>query len=165
MENLISGILNYSSIQIETTNDKTTDVYDIIQDIRELMFIPSNIRLNVVTKLPVINVDRTRLQQVFQNLIGNAIRYCDKDKGHIEISYIDRGDFHEFAIRDNGIGIEEKYYSKIFNIFQSLTDHDDSTGIGLSIVKKIVDMYQGKIWVESIPKKGSTFYFSLKKTK
>ncbi|WP_405327887.1 PAS domain S-box protein [Leeuwenhoekiella sp. LLG6367-2.1] len=165
MENLISGILNYSSIQIETTNDKTTDVYDIIQDIRELMFIPSNVSLNVVTKLPVINVDRTRLQQVFQNLIGNAIRYCDKDKGRIEISYIDRGDFHEFAIRDNGIGIEEKYHAKIFNIFQSLTDHDDSTGIGLSIVKKIVDMYQGKIWVESIPKKGSTFYFSLKKTK
>ncbi|MFI8378156.1 PAS domain S-box protein [Leeuwenhoekiella sp. NPDC079379] len=164
MENLISGILNYSSIQIESIKDENTDVNAIIRDIQELIFVPEHIKIVTTANLPTINVDRTRLQQVFQNLIGNAIRYSDKEEGVIEILYQEDSEFYIFAVKDNGIGIEEKYHDKIFNIFQSLTDHKESTGIGLSIVKKIVNLYNGRIWVESTPKLGSTFYFSLKKS-
>ncbi|WP_028375668.1 PAS domain-containing sensor histidine kinase [Leeuwenhoekiella sp. MAR_2009_132] len=164
MENLISGILNYSSIQIENIKDEDTDVNVIIKDIQELIFVPDHINIITATNLPTINVDRTRLQQVFQNLIGNAIRYSDKEEGIIEIGYQEDAEYYIFSVKDNGIGIEEKYHEKIFNIFQSLTDHKESTGIGLSIVKKIVNLYQGRIWVESTPTVGSTFYFSLKKS-
>lgn len=163
MESLISGILNYSSIQIENIHDEPTAVDAVINDIRDLIFIPDHIELITATDLPVIQVDKTRLQQVLQNLIGNAIRYCDKEKGFVKIHYTEEKDRHVFAVEDNGIGIEPAYHDKIFNIFQSLTDHKESTGIGLSIVKKIVNLYEGDIWLESTPGAGSTFYFSLKK--
>ena len=163
MENLISGILNYSSIHIDNIHDEPTDINEIIADIKELIYVPDHIQLISAQNLPVIKVDRTRLQQVFQNLIGNAIRYCDKEKGLVEIQYYEEEMYYVFAVKDNGIGIEKDYHDKIFNIFQVLTNHKESTGIGLSIVKKIVNLYQGTIWVESTPGLGSTFYFSLKK--
>ena len=81
----------------------------------------------------------------------------------MEIRYIEEAHRHVFAVEDNGMGIEPAYHNKIFKIFQSLTDHEDSTGIGLSIVKKIIDLYHGDIWLESTPGDGTTFYFSLKK--
>lgn len=163
MESLISGILNYSSIQLESIHDEATDVNEVLSDIKDLIFIPEHIELITANELPVIQVDKTRLQQVLQNLIGNAIRYCDKEKGYVKIHYTEEKERHIFAVEDNGIGIEKAYHHKIFNIFQSLTDHKESTGIGLSIVKKIVNLYEGDIWLESTPGLGSTFYFSLKK--
>ena len=72
-------------------------------------------------------------------------------------------EFHRFSISDNGIGIDEKYHDKIFNVFQSLTKDSKSSGIGLSIVKKIINLYGGDIWLESKPKIGSTFYFTIKR--
>ncbi|MFT5231455.1 MAG: signal transduction histidine kinase, partial [Candidatus Azotimanducaceae bacterium] len=102
-------------------------------------------------------------QQLFQNLISNALRYTDKKEGRIEISCKDLGDFHEFYVRDNGIGIAAEYHEKIFKIFQSLHQNIESTGVGLSIVKKIVESYRGKIWLDSTPGIGTTFYFILRK--
>jgi len=114
--------------------------------------------------LPIIKGDKTKFQQLFQNLVSNAIKFCDKEKGFVEINYVDNNTFHQFAIRDNGIGIEKKYHDKIFQIFHSLNKREDSTGIGLSIVKKIIDLHEGDLWLESEPKVGTTFYFTIRKS-
>jgi signal transduction histidine kinase len=107
--------------------------------------------------------DTTKFQQLFQNLLSNAIKFCDKEVGFIEIDYKDKNTFHQFSVKDNGIGIEKKYHNKIFQIFHSLDTREDSTGVGLSIVRKIIELYEGNIWLESEPNKGSTFYFTIKK--
>ena len=96
-------------------------------------------------------------------MISNAIKFNDKEKGIITIDYEEKKTYHQFAVSDNGIGIEKKYFDKIFKIFHSLKQSKDSSGIGLSIVKKIIDLYQGEIWIESEPNEGTTFYFTLKK--
>ena len=106
---------------------------------------------------------KTKLQQLFQNLISNAVKFIDKDKGLIQIDFKEEKDHFEFSIKDNGMGIEKKFFDKIFKIFHSLNKNKESTGIGLSIVKKIVDLHEGKIWLESELEKGTTFYFTLKK--
>ena len=98
-----------------------------------------------------------------QNLISNAIKYNDKEIGYVKIDVKEHPSYYEFSIKDNGIGIEEKHFNKIFKIFQALKKAKDSTGIGLSIVKKIVDMYGGEVWLESELNKGTTFYFTMKK--
>lgn len=121
------------------------------------------ISININPKLPVVQGDKTKLEQIFQNLISNAIKFCDKEKGFIDIDFKELDDFFQFSVKDNGMGIEEKYHEKIFKIFNYLNKSQDSSGIGLSIVKKIVDLHRGKIWLESTPGKGSTFYFTIKK--
>ena len=97
--------------------------------------------------------------------MNNAIKYNDKEKGEIRISCAQNGDFWEFAIADNGPGIPEKYHTKIFQIFQTLDNSNESTGVGLSIVKKIVELYGGKIWLDSKEGTGTTFHFTLKNKK
>jgi signal transduction histidine kinase len=111
--------------------------------------------------------ERLRLKQVFQNLLSNAIKYTDKPKGQIKIGCTEENGFWKFGVADNGCGINEKYFEKIFEIFQTLTSRDktESTGIGLTIVKKIVELYGGKVWVESKVNEGSTFFFTLPKAK
>ena len=113
--------------------------------------------------MPFIKGDKTKLQQVFLNLITNAIKFSDKSKGFIEIDFSAKENHYEFSVKDNGIGSDKKYHDKIFKIFHTLNRSKDSTGIGLSIVKKIVGLHGGDIWLESELKKGTTFYFTLKK--
>jgi signal transduction histidine kinase len=97
--------------------------------------------------------------------MSNSIKFMDKPEGFININCQDTGDFWEFSVSDNGAGIDEKYFNKIFMIFQTLQPRDkfESTGVGLSIVKKIIETNGGKIWVESEVGKGTTFYFTLPK--
>ena len=127
------------------------------------MHIPEHIKIEVKKPLPNVIGDSTMLQQVFQNLIGNAIRYNDKEHGIIEIDYSDKNSFYQFSVKDNGMGIDKKYHDKIFKIFHSLNKSKESTGIGLSIVKKIIDTHNGKIWLDSSLGKSTTFYFTIKK--
>ena len=100
---------------------------------------------------------------MFQNLISNAIIHNDKPEGFVNISYNNNKTHHKFSIEDNGIGIEKKYFDKIFEMFQSLHVSKESTGVGLSIVKKIINLYNGDIWIESELDKGTTFHFTIKK--
>jgi signal transduction histidine kinase len=121
--------------------------------------------VTVETELPTVMAELVRMEQVFQNLVGNAIKYNDKPEGSVRIGHRDNGDEWEFYIADNGPGIEEKHFAKVFQIFQTLRPRDEveSTGVGLAIVKRIIELYGGKIWVESVVGEGSTFIFTLPK--
>jgi len=165
MHNLIEGILQYSRVGRISEEKVEVDLNDVVSGAIDLIPPPDNIRIEVVDKLPKIVFEKTRIMQVFQNLISNAIKYMDKAKGEITIGCNENNRHYKFYVTDNGPGIDEKYFDKIFQIFQTLNARDnfESTGVGLSLVKKIVEMYGGKIWVESKLQEGSTFYFSLPK--
>jgi len=164
MDQLIIGILKYSSIGIEKQNISVIDLTTLILEIQNTLYWPEHIELKFLNKMPVIRADKIQMQQLFQNLMGNAIEYIDKPKGLIRIGLEDLGCFWKFSVSDNGLGIKKAYYHKIFEIFQSVGNHSNARGIGLSIVKKIVQIYSGKVWVESEIGKGTTFYFTIKKT-
>nr|WP_321413567.1 ATP-binding protein [uncultured Allomuricauda sp.] len=113
--------------------------------------------------LPRIIADKTKVHQLFQNIISNAVVHIEKENGLVEILYKEEPDHWQFCIKDNGVGIPKKYHQKIFEIFQSASNDKKSTGIGLSIVKKIIDRYNGTVWIESEEGAGTDFYFTLEK--
>jgi signal transduction histidine kinase len=165
MHNLIDDVLEYSSIGYTEEERDQVNLNNLVQDVIDMIDPPENITITVESELPVIECEKTRIIQVFLNFLSNAVKYMDKPAGKIEISCVEEDDFWKFSVADNGPGIEEKYFEKIFQIFQTLATHDesDSSGIGLSTVKKIIEMYGGKVWVESKPPEGSTFFFILPK--
>ncbi|WP_339687617.1 PAS domain S-box protein [uncultured Nonlabens sp.] len=163
MEQLISDILEYSSIINNKDSPTEVDLNNVMEDIVTLLHFPDHIVFNVKKPLPKLIVDRVKIQQLFQNLISNAINYCEKERGFIEVDHQEGIDEYTFSLKDNGIGIDKEYHQKIFQIFQSLNEKEESTGIGLSIVKKIVDLYNGRIWLESSLGEGTTFFFTIKK--
>lgn len=161
MEQLISNILEYSSISLTPNTHEKVDLNILINDLKDILFVPSNIAINIIGTLPIITCDKIKIQQLFQNLISNAIKFNNKEKGIIEIEAKPDGAGYIYSVKDNGIGIEKQHFDKIFKIFQSLTTHKDSSGIGLSIVKKIIDICKGEIWIESEINKETTFYFKM----
>lgn len=163
MEQLITDVLDYSSVRSDITRKTQVDLCQKVKDILSMIYIPEHISIHVKQNLPTVTGDATKLQQLFQNLLSNAIKFMDKPKGLIEIDVKNIDTHYEFSIKDNGIGIEQKFHDKIFKIFYTLNKSKNSTGVGLSIVKKIVDLHKGEIWFESELTKGSTFYFTLKK--
>lgn len=163
MEALISGVLKFSSFNANRDEDELIDLDNLVREIIKILYNPNQIEISIKDKLPVIKGDKIKFQQLFQNLIANAVKFNNKENGFVSIHVEDLKSFYKFSIKDNGIGIEQRNYEKIFKIFQSLKKSDNSSGIGLSIVKKIVDIYKGEIWLESELDKGTTFYFTLKK--
>lgn len=116
-----------------------------------------------IAPLPTLRADRTQLLQLFQNLIGNALKYRREQPPRVEVKAERKGDFYEFSVADNGIGIDARYFERIFGVFQRLHTRAEypGTGIGLAICRKIVERHGGKIWLTSEPGKGTTFYFTL----
>jgi len=165
MDKLISDILDYSSITFDSEKMSDVDLNEVVEGLHHVLLIPKHINLIIKKKLPVLKGDPTRFQQLFLNIVSNAVRFIDKDKGLIEISVNEYPSYYEFSIKDNGTGIEKKDFKKIFKIFRSLTANKDSSGIGLSIVKKIINLFQGEVWLESEVGIGSTFYFTISKQK
>lgn len=163
MDSLITDVLKFSSLEATVNEDDQVDLDVILKEAIKMLHVPINITINIKDKLPTIRGDKTKFQQLFQNLIGNAIKFNNKENGNVTINVKDLKSFYKFTISDNGIGIEQRNFEKIFKIFQSLKKSEDSSGIGLSIVKKIVDIYNGEIWLESELNKGATFHFTLKK--
>ncbi|MBT8221866.1 MAG: PAS domain S-box protein, partial [Eudoraea sp.] len=161
MDNLINGILKYSSIEYDKLESETVDVNEVVKHIREIIFVPEHVQIVIMNPLPVIVADDTKIHQLLQNLISNAVSHIDKDEGLVKISSEESDTHWKFKIEDNGVGIAREYHEKIFKVFQSLDAEEKSTGIGLSIVKKIVDLYEGEIWLESEPGSGTCFYFTL----
>ena len=163
MDTLINGILEYSTIGKNQLERYDVDLDKLINDVLNIIEIPQHISIIKKGIFPILKGDKYRLQQLFQNMLDNAIKYNDKASGLIEIGVENKEGFWEFYIKDNGIGIEKTYYNKIFKTFEKLENNPKSTGIGLSIVNKIVDLYGGKIWLTSELNRGTTFFFTIKK--
>ncbi|HEY2934025.1 MAG TPA: ATP-binding protein [Acidobacteriota bacterium] len=163
MHDFIDGILRYSRAGRVREDKVKVDLNVLVNEVIESVDPPPNIDIEVITPLPVIECQKTRIEQVFLNLISNAIKFMDKPEGRIRISCEKTKDHWKFSVADNGPGIEEKHFGKIFQIFQTLRPRDEfeSTGVGLSVVKKIIEMYGGSVWVESTPGVGSRFSFTL----
>jgi light-regulated signal transduction histidine kinase (bacteriophytochrome) len=163
MDHFIQGILTYSKIDtIEVTSD-FVDVNEIINNLISIIHIPDSVTVQIVQKLPVIKADKYRIQQLFQNLIGNAVTYVDKNPGWVKVDFKEDENNYIFSVEDNGPGIAKENQEKVFAIFQSFTKNEHSTGIGLSIVKRIIDNYKGEIWIESEVKVGTTFFVRIPK--
>jgi two-component system sensor kinase FixL len=165
MQKLIEGILQYSRAGRAHEDIVLIDLNNLLSEVIDLLDPPKHITIRPAAHLPVIYGERTRIQQVFQNLLSNAIKYMDKPKGRITVDFVEQEDSWQFSVADNGPGIEEKYFDQIFGMFRTLHARDEfeSTGVGLTVVKKIVEHCGGKIWVESEVGKGSTFLFTLSK--
>ncbi len=165
MNNLLDSIIQYSQLTLTGCKNEKSDLNVLLRDVIGAMNPPDDIKIIVENKLPAIWAVRRYIYQVFENLLSNAIRYMDKPEGKISIGCAEKDDYWQFSVADNGPGIEERYFEKIFKIFQilSIRDETESIGIGLPIVKKIVEMYDGLIWVESTPGSGSTFFFTFPK--
>ena len=163
MDLLIKGILDYSTIDKYEIDDRMIDLNFLVEEILRTINIPSQIEMIFNNQMPIVFGNDFRFKQLFQNLIQNAIKYNDKEKGFIEIGSNEKENEFEFYIKDNGIGIKHRYQTKIFDLFSKLENTDQSSGIGLSIVKKIIDFYGGKIWLKSQEAIGTTFYFTLPK--
>jgi len=168
MEDLINGILQYSRAGRPTEEGQgMVDLGEVVPSIVDMVACLPHVTVSIEGPLPQVRADKTRISQVFQNLLSNAVKFKDKPDGLIRIGCADDGEFWRFSVSDNGPGIEEKYFEKIFKLFQTLAPRDDfeSSGVGLAVVKKIVAFYGGTVWVESKVGQGSTFFFTFPKAK
>jgi len=165
MQNLIDGILHYSRMANAKTEKEDVNVKELIHNIIDLICPPANFSIEFPDNLPIIHSEKIKLHEVFQNLISNAIKYNNKEKGQVKITFEEKKNHFEFSVHDNGTGIKVEHQEKIFGIFQTLQPKDkiESTGIGLTIVKKIIEQQNGIISVQSEIGKGSTFKFSWRK--
>ncbi|HXC92850.1 MAG TPA: ATP-binding protein [Geobacteraceae bacterium] len=167
MQQLINDLLAFSRIG---TKGKSMEPVDAGAVLREAI---QNLKMNIeetkttITndKLPEVRADASQLVQLFQNLIGNAIKFRGEVSPHIHMDAKDEGIEWLFSVRDNGIGIDPQFADKVFVIFQRLHTREEypGSGIGLAICKKIVERHGGRIWFESEPDKGATFYFTIRK--
>ncbi len=165
MGQLIDDLLTFSR-----TGRKELQLFDVNMHklaaacTRELLEnVPGNYKINI-DELPACKADSSMIKQVWMNLIGNAIKYSSKaDDPEIEIGFIAGNDRHTYFIKDNGVGFDMQYSDKLFGIFQRLhrMDEFEGTGVGLALVKRIIDKHEGKVWAESQPGRGAVFYFSL----
>jgi len=163
LDHLIDGILTYSKIDKGDFLLENVNTHQIIQGIIDIIYIPESVTITIKNELPVLRAGRYRIQQLFQNLIGNAVNYIERDPGFVEVSSEEFDNYYVFSIKDNGVGIDKKNHSKIFNAFQAYTSSQKSTGLGLSIVKKIIEAYKGEIWLESELGVSTTFFVKLNK--
>lgn len=162
MEALIDGILQYSRVGRVNVDLEEVDTEDLVREVVELVGVPSSFTVQLHEPLPVVLARRVRLQQVFSNLISNAVKYHDREDGRIEISAREVDGCYEFTVTDDGPGIAPEYHDKVFLIFQTLQSRDEmeSTGVGLAVVKKIVESEGGKVSLESQPRAGASFRFT-----
>jgi len=165
MQELIQGLLTYSRVQLEAGNPEAVDLAEVVAWARanlETAITESGATLTV-ERLPTVKGERLQLGQLFQNLIGNAIKFRSEKPPHIEISATRRNADWLLAVRDNGIGIAEESQEGVFEMFNRLhtADEVEGTGIGLAVCRRIVERHEGRMWLESVPGEGATFFFTL----
>lgn len=165
MQQLISDLLNYARVDSQGRALEPTDMEAVFRAVRRTLTAAIDEAGGTVTTdpLPVVLGDATQLQQLLQNLIANAMKYCGARPPEVYVGARREDDGWTFSVRDNGIGLAPRYSERIFQIFQRLHGRDEypGTGVGLAICKKIVERHGGRIWVESAEGRGSTFYFTL----
>ncbi|RCJ22016.1 PAS domain-containing sensor histidine kinase [Nostoc minutum NIES-26] len=162
MEALINGLLEYSRVGRIHTESSLVDVGELLKEVIDSLQPPATFSIEVAPGMPTLFAKRFPLQQVFANLIDNAIKHHSRTDGRVKISVQDQGRYYKFAVADDGPGIAPEYHEKVFVIFQTLEarDRKENTGIGLAIVKKIVETEGGTIILDSISGAGSTFHFT-----
>ena len=162
MNSLIDGLLQYSRVGKQKLTTESVNLEDLLKEVVDSLMPPANFRVSNITKLPQLNARKLLLMQVFANLIGNAIKHHDRDRGEIQISATDRHTHYELAIADDGPGIPEADKERIFEIFQTTQNSlsTTNTGIGLAIIKKIVTGEGGEIWLENQTPRGCKFCFT-----
>ena len=162
MDGLIDGILQYSRAGRVREMPEPVDVGELLRDVVDLLAPPAHLEVRIPDALPRLVTERLPLQQVLMNLIGNAVKYNSSPEPWVEVAARDLGGAFEFSVADNGPGIAPEYHDRIFGIFQTLQARDkvEGTGIGLSLVKKLVESRGGRIRVESAEGAGATFHFT-----
>ncbi|MGB3311696.1 MAG: PAS domain S-box protein [Nodosilinea sp.] len=175
MEALINGLLEYSRVGRRQRSIVAIDLNELLTDVVDSLAPPRSFVVDVPTNLPTLYSHKTALGQVFANLINNAVKHHHRageafSEGHlgtVRVTWRDRGRWLEFAVADDGPGIAPQYHDKIFTIFQTLKARDDfeSTGVGLAVVKKIIEAEKGRVWLTSTMGEGTTFYFTWPFTK
>ena len=166
LSEMVNSLLESSKIGLAEQHSETVDTKEMLKQLAVLLFPPKNIRIVIADKMPVFNTRKLKIQQVFQNLISNAIKYNGKEQGIIEIGSADAGNYYRFHVKDNGMGISEADKESVFGLMKTtanISTADSSTGFGLNIVKQIVEEQGGKIWYDSEAGHGTTFYFDWKK--
>lgn len=166
LSGMIDSILDYSKQSLTQQHREEVDTRVLVSEIAFLLFLPGNIKIIVSDDLPVVFTSRQKLKQVFQNLVSNSIKYMDKPQGLIEVGAVDKGNFIEFSVKDNGPGISKNDKERIFGLFEiteNVSKTESPTGVGLNILKMLVEEQGGNIWVETNRGEGSTFYFTWNK--
>ncbi|MGB3207384.1 MAG: PAS domain S-box protein [Crinalium sp.] len=165
MEGLINALLEYSRIGRVKNQIQQVNINDLLTEIIEAIAPPPQFTIEVEPSMPTIVTELLPLQQVFTNLITNAIKHHDREDGRVKISVQDQGKFYKFIVADDGVGIAPQFHEKIFVIFQTLQARDkvENTGVGLALVKKIIENQGGSISLESAEGQGATFSFTWQK--
>jgi two-component system, LuxR family, sensor kinase FixL len=162
---LIDSILLYSTLTRNTDEEHSVDLHSLLEEVLVEIKPPPDIKITINKKLPILVCEEKHFQQVFYHLLTNAVKFMDKPDGLITIDCTDENDAWVFSISDNGPGIAPQHFERIFRFCQTLDapDQNEGSGIGLTITRKIVELYRGKIWVNSELNHGSTFFFTLPK--
>jgi signal transduction histidine kinase len=162
LEDLIQGVLEYSRAGRTADEPVDVDIASVTREVLDMLAPPASVEIRVDPNLPTLRAVRVPLHQVLMNLVSNAIKHNDKPRPKIEIGAEPTPDGWELYVRDNGPGIAPKHQSQIWGLFQTLVSRDkcESTGIGLALVRKIVEAHGGRVWVESVPGQGATFRFT-----
>jgi light-regulated signal transduction histidine kinase (bacteriophytochrome) len=162
MENLINGILALARVDRNSYALELVEVHQLLTEVIDMASPPEGFQIRIAKDMPSLYTERVQLHQVFLNLISNAIKYHNKENGCVDILCQESNEFYTFSVTDDGPGIDPHYHERIFVIFQTLQERDaiESTGVGLAIVKKIVERHGGSIWVASNLGEGATFSFT-----
>jgi signal transduction histidine kinase len=163
LQSLIDGILTYSRAGRVLTRPERVDTGRLVSEIADLQ-VPAEVRIDVAPGMPMLEAERIPLQQVFMNLIGNAVKYAAaaRPDAQIAVSWRDMGGAFEFSVGDNGPGIPAEFHDRIWELLQTLESRDkvEGAGIGLAVVKKIVETRGGRVSLESSEGQGATFRFT-----
>jgi signal transduction histidine kinase len=161
LENMINGLLDYARIGKTRKSSEPVNVDVMLRELIDLL-VPADFIVSIGKGMPMLVTEKMQLEQVFSNLISNAVKYNNKATGNIVITSKETDSSYEFTVKDNGIGIQAEYFDKIFTIFQTLQERDafESTGVGLAIVKKIIEDQKASITVESEPGEWTLFRFT-----
>lgn len=166
MDSLIDGILQHATIDALDEEMQEVDLNLLINEIEQTIYVPSNIIIKIKDRLPVLSTGKYRTEQLFKNLLTNAITATEhRNKGLITVEARKQSDYWLFCMEDNGKGIPKHHQNGIFDMFKKLENEARATGIGLALVKKIINYYKGDIWLSSEEGVGTTFYFTIKTKK
>lgn len=165
LDDLIQGVLAYSKAARSARLNEMINMDEVVHRVVEALTIDPNVTLHIQNDFPQIRANQTGMEEIFQNLISNALKHGDKANPSVAIGWAEFDDDWQFWVKDNGPGIDPKHHHHIFMVFQTLEpqERSDNTGVGLSIVKRIVENHQGRVWVDSQLGEGAAFYFTIPK--